>query len=230
MNIRQQVSPNKNIGRQSWTPDFIVCHITEGAYDGAVSWIMNPVSEVSYHFVVARDGRITQTVDIANTAWSNGTTNSGDSKDNRYSLIETVRNRKVNANLYTISIGFEGYSSETAGALANPQLESALWLIEHIRKEAKQAFGKEIPIANIVGHSDITPKWKPNCPGVKFPFVEIRSRLTSPAVPTQPSPSPWAKEAWEWAVANNITDGTNPQGIPTREQMVKLLHNYSQLI
>jgi len=235
MNIRQQPSPNRNIGRSGWTPDFIVCHITEGSFDGAVSWIVNPASQVSYHFVVARDGRITQAVDIANTAWANGTTNSGDSRDNRHSRLDAVRSRRVNANLYTISIGFEGRSTETAGALADAQLDAAIWLIGHIRKEAIRLFGKVIPVENIVGHADITPRWKPNCPGANFPFKEIQNRVETPPPvvpqpPPQPIPSPWAKEAWEWAVANKLTDGTNPQGIPTREQMIKLLHNYSTMM
>ena len=54
--------------------------------------------------------------------------------------------------------------------------------------------------------------------------------------PTQPSvqlpvghiPSVWAREAWAWAFANGITDGTNPQEQPTREQMMQLLFNYHQ--
>ena len=39
-------------------------------------------------------------------------------------------------------------------------------------------------------------------------------------------PSPWAMAAWDWAVLNKITDGTNPQGMPTREQVVQLIYNY----
>lgn len=38
-------------------------------------------------------------------------------------------------------------------------------------------------------------------------------------------PSDWAKEAWDWAIKNKITDGTNPQGTPTREQVVQLIYN-----
>ena len=66
MNIIKRMSPNRTVGRQGWQPDMVVCHITEGAFDGTVSWITNPASQVSYHFVVAQDGRIVQAVDIAN--------------------------------------------------------------------------------------------------------------------------------------------------------------------
>ena len=54
---------------------------------------------------------------------------------------------------------------------------------------------------------------------------------TPPVVPVIPPifsdlPSEWAREAWTWGVMQNLTDGSNPQGIPTREQMITLLHRY----
>lgn len=36
-------------------------------------------------------------------------------------------------------------------------------------------------------------------------------------------PSIWAKEAWEWAIENGITDGTNPQGMATREEVITMI-------
>jgi len=49
--------------------------------------------------------------------------------------------------------------------------------------------------------------------------------INPPPVPgTQPSE--WAREAWTWGMSINLTDGSNPQGVPTREQMVTLLHRY----
>ena len=226
MKITQSTSPNKSTGRSDWTPDIIVCHITEGSFEGAVSWLTNPASQVSSHFVVAQDGRVAQLVKIEDTAWANGTSsNPSDSRSNQNSRLAAVRERGVNANLYTISIEHEGRLSETQGALSPKQLTATTALIAHIRTEVKRIYGKEIPISreHIVAHADITPKWKPNCPGEKFPFNEIINYLKNP-------PSPWAQEAWEWAIQNNITDGTNPQGIPTREQMVKLLHNYEVFV
>jgi hypothetical protein len=49
-----------------------IIHIAEGSYDGTISWQMNPDAEVSSHFVVAYDGRITQMVDTDVTAWTQG--------------------------------------------------------------------------------------------------------------------------------------------------------------
>jgi len=174
---------------------------------------------------VARDGRIVQAVGIEDTAWANGTTTGTDNRSNSHSRLAQVRERGGNANSYTISIGFEGRSHETAGSLAPAQFEAGVWLIGHIREEVARIYGVEIPAENIVGHADITPRWKPNCPGREFPFEEIRAQIAGGAA--QDTPSPWAQAAWDWASRNRITDGTNPHGTPTREQMVQLLYNYS---
>ena len=48
----------------------------------------------------------------------------------------------------------------------------------------------------------------------------------TPELPTVAQPSPWAREAWAWGVDLGLTDGSNPQGQPTREQMITLLHRY----
>jgi len=177
MTIQQRPSPNITKGRLGWIPDIIVCHITEGAFGGAVSWITNPISRVSYHFVVAKDGRIVQAVPITDTAWANGTTNSNDTRDNRHSRLQAVRDRRTNANAYTISIGHEGHSGQTNGNLTLEQLNATVDLINHIKAEVRRIYGIEIPNENIVGHSDITPHWRPNCPGQGFPFDEIIDRL-----------------------------------------------------
>lgn len=50
----------------------VVIHIAEGYYEGTISWCRNPRSDVSAHFVVARDGRIAQLVRTDTTAWTQG--------------------------------------------------------------------------------------------------------------------------------------------------------------
>jgi len=190
MQITKTQSPNRTIGRQGWHPDHIVCHITEGSFPGTISWITNPSSQIPYHYVVSRDGRIVQAVDLADTAWANGTTTNGANNANHLSHLETVRRRNVNANLYTISIGFEGRHSEKQGDLSPVQLAAGIELIAHIREEVRQRFGVTIPLdrENIVGHSHITPRRKPNCPGQKFPFDEIIRQLSGmTAMPKNPA-------------------------------------------
>lgn len=37
-------------------------------------------------------------------------------------------------------------------------------------------------------------------------------------------PSPWAEESWEWAKKEKITDGSNPKGNATREEVVAMIY------
>lgn len=47
-----------------------VIHTTQGGYSGAVSWLRNPASQASAHYVVrSSDGQITQLVRESNKAW-----------------------------------------------------------------------------------------------------------------------------------------------------------------
>jgi len=48
----------------------VVEHIAQGYYEGTIAWQMNPSANVSSHFIVAKDGRITQMVDTDITAWT----------------------------------------------------------------------------------------------------------------------------------------------------------------
>lgn len=45
-------------------------HIAAGTYAGTIAWQMNPTAQVSSHFIVAKDGRITQMLDTTVTAWT----------------------------------------------------------------------------------------------------------------------------------------------------------------
>lgn len=47
---------------------------------------------------------------------------------------------------------------------------------------------------------------------------------TIDTVPTYPNVSEWACSSWEWAVENGITDGTDPKGLVTKEQVIKLIY------
>lgn len=182
--ITKKNSPNK-MSRRGWKPDMIVNHITEGSYAGAVSWLCNPKSGASAHFVISRKGEITQLVDIREAAWANGTS-TDPNKNNYYgkSSLKLVRDRKTNANYYTISIEHEGFYKDGYGALTPKQLEASIWLHKHIIEEVKKIYGIEIPLDrnHIVGHYQIDPIRKPNCPGRAFQFDEIIQALREDVV------------------------------------------------
>lgn len=153
----------------------IGCHIAEGTYNGTISWLKNPISIASAHFVVSKNGEVTQLVDLRDAAWAQGLSASKIPK----STLKTVRDRGVNPNLYCISIEHEGKYKDTKGALTDAQKVATVELIKHIRAEVRRIYNIDIPISreHIVGHNEINPNSKPHCPGEKFPFEEIISEL-----------------------------------------------------
>ena len=56
----------------------------------------------------------------------------------------------------------------------------------------------------------------------------ISGRVITPAPAPTPQPSSWARKAWKWGVGMGFIDDINPQGTPTREQMITLLHRYHE--
>lgn len=189
MNIAQYNSPN-HMSREGWKPDMITCHICEGTYSGSVSWLCDYKSSVSAHFVVGKNGEVAQLVPMDRAAWANGTSVTK-SKINYYgnSTLSTVRNRKTNANLYTISIEFEGFYAKTGGALTSLQLAAGVELIKYIHNRVLKKYGVNIPFdrQHIVGHCEISPIGKPNCPGQKFPWDKLISELNGNGEASNPT-------------------------------------------
>ena len=81
----------------------IVIHKTEGSFKSGVDWCMNPKSQVSYHFIIERDGTDICLVMPENTAWHAGLI-----RDAQTELIKLGSN----PNLYTIGIALAGFASE----------------------------------------------------------------------------------------------------------------------
>jgi N-acetyl-anhydromuramyl-L-alanine amidase AmpD len=258
LKITNRPSPNMSKGRQGHIPDLIVCHITDGAFPGSINWVTNPFSEVSYHYMISRTGEITQCVDLEDMAWANGTDNNGGSRDNRHSRLEIVRSRRVNANLYTVSIGFEGRHSETQGALTPEQFAAGVNVIELIIGEIYDIWGAEISLSqnSIVGHKCITPSHRPSCPGDKFPLIRIIKALEKQLYTLKNSnmqnkeqlytlkdsstqnkqqfksghmPDNWALESWAWAMNELNMDGTRPRDNITRQEAITLMHRLHNL-
>jgi N-acetyl-anhydromuramyl-L-alanine amidase AmpD len=70
---RRVNTPNK--GSQPIKPEAIVLHHSDGSYRGGVEWIANPVSKVSYHVLIARDGRRTVFANDTERCWHAGKSN-----------------------------------------------------------------------------------------------------------------------------------------------------------
>ena len=193
MRITFTQSPNHTKGRNAHVPDHFCLHTTGGTFSSGVNTVMNRASEVSYHFIISRTGEIRQFVNIADWAWANGTTNNGDNRDNSRSTLALVRQRRVNANWYTVSISF---GDMPAGNPSREQLTACAWLMNHVNAELAKSGIAPIPLRRdrVVGHGEITPVTRPNCPGRAFPFDELirmavsgSGGTTTPSQPTAPT-------------------------------------------
>jgi N-acetyl-anhydromuramyl-L-alanine amidase AmpD len=142
MNLTKLNSPNRYNGRGGWKPDMICCHVTESGCAGSVSWLNNPASSASAHFVIGKNGAVTQLIDLKDGSWCNG--NSTDPKSRLYyknSLNPIIQSRAANANLYTYSIEHEGYSyKDLYGALTEPQYQAAFEVIKLIIQDMKKSY------------------------------------------------------------------------------------------
>jgi hypothetical protein len=129
--IAEWLGPVRNQGDGDSTPNepgdrivvhmYVVEHIAEGSYAGTISWVRNPSSGVSCHFVVAKDGRCAQMVDTSIRAWTQ---------------------RKGNP--YSISIENEGH---LPAALTPQQVEKSAQILAR----AHQVHGIPLQITNRVG-------------------------------------------------------------------------------
>ena len=197
-------SPNC-MSRNGWKPDMIVNHVAEGTYVGTVSWCCNKTSGVSCHYVSGKNGELDNLVDLNKAAWCNGTsTESGAKYDYRRSTNRLVRERKTNANYYTISIEHEGYSyKDGKGALTEKQYETVLKL----HKELITKYNIPVDREHIVGHYEIAPKEKPNCPGPQFPWDRLMSDLLAWKNGSTPTVTTKEVKVTPYTVKINSDDG-----------------------
>lgn len=76
-NATHENTPNSNPGspyKRNWpeTVDTIVMHHTDGTASATIGWFANVESQVSAHFLVARDGSVHQFVSLGDIAWQAG--------------------------------------------------------------------------------------------------------------------------------------------------------------
>jgi hypothetical protein len=118
-----------------------------------------------------------------------------------------------NYNAVAIGICFEGnFDNEN---MTDAQLTAGQLLVADIVKR--------YPGIIVGKHSQFNAT---GCPGKNFPFTLMVNPVDgTPEDDADDAdiPSEWAKEAWAWAIGKGITDGTDPQGMITREQAITML-------
>lgn len=162
-------------GHKDYIPNIIVCHINN-TYNSAIKRFYDSTSDVSSHYVIRRDGHIKQVVSLDDSSWSNGTSLK-ESSDVYYKFATSklVSSVPDNANYFTFSIEHESFD----GTLTAEQIEASVKVMKEIIKYLKDKYNYDFIIDrnHIIGHNEINPVVRKKCPGSKFPFAEIISRL-----------------------------------------------------
>jgi N-acetylmuramoyl-L-alanine amidase len=148
-------SPNTGERRPGCCIDMVVLHYTGmSAADKAVSWLADPRSNVSCHYVIDEAGRITQMVPEGLRAWHAGASHwQGETDINSCSVGIEIQNP-----------GHEhGYPEFPAEQMA---------AVMALCRDIAERHG--VPPQRIVAHSDIAPGRKID-PGEKFDWASLAS-------------------------------------------------------
>ncbi|HET7133749.1 MAG TPA: peptidoglycan recognition family protein, partial [Gammaproteobacteria bacterium] len=129
-------------GRPNWQVRKVVIHTTEGGFAGSVSWLRNPRSQASAHYVVSRTGKVAQLVRESDIAWHAG----------NYTI-----------NRESIGIEHEGFSHRS-GTYTDAEYRASARLSAWIA----QRYLLPIDRSRFIGHSDVPD---PNNPKLKGGFA-----------------------------------------------------------
>jgi N-acetylmuramoyl-L-alanine amidase len=130
---KQLNTPNVSAGRRI-KPQAIVLHHTSGSYAGSVAWCMDPISRVSYHAIVGKDGKRTVLADPDERCWHTG--------------VSSWRGKR-DLNSWAIGAAFEGDTNKRE--LSEAEMASMAEYLVPLMKE----YG--IPLNNVTDHRTVSP-------------------------------------------------------------------------
>lgn len=137
--------PTPNVSPKPIRPRYIVLHHTSGAYAGSVAWCLNPASKVSYHCIIAEDGRRTVLATPDKRTWHAGLANWKGKKD-----------------LNSISVGLAFEKDTYSKPLTQEQMWSALEYVKPILKKY------EIALEDVIDHRMIASNRKNDLNPVEY--------------------------------------------------------------
>jgi N-acetyl-anhydromuramyl-L-alanine amidase AmpD len=148
--------PSGEIGKVA----MVIIHSCEGGYTGCWSWLANPISQVSAHYVVKEDGsEITQLVTEGTRAWHIGSTYNCQLN----ASFECWRNGSSN-NHFTIGVEHGGYASQTSWPTA--QIDASARLVCDVTRR----HGITRDNIRILSHAQLQPHNRTD-PGANWPWA-----------------------------------------------------------
>lgn len=147
MKIRKRIlTPVEDYSWDGNTKEAIVLHITAGSnYKGAEDTLK--IRHLSYHFIIDKDGSISQLTDINRSAWHAGI------KSNPVDRVVKFFG-DTNPNKRSIGISFVCEKDEwyVSNELTEKQIDAGVWLIKYIGSQTGIRYNGD----NIFTHGEIT--------------------------------------------------------------------------
>lgn len=190
MNIQFKQTPNYALGPTKKIA--VVLHLTLGAYNGAVEWLMNAnrPNRSSAHYVIGRNqNEITQLVKLTDIAWHAGVVSNPNARAKQI-MLKNLDGSYVNPNQYTIGIELAaGYDVDRDGVVEPNENDVTEWqyqalteLVKSFANNSETAF--VLDPKNIIIHGDITDyKEKPEV--VRAELLKRLFSSTSTPAPTK---------------------------------------------
>ncbi|SOH92504.1 Methyltransferase domain-containing protein [Monaibacterium marinum] len=158
LDITQRASPNYG-DRRGHVPSLIVLHYTAmDSAEAAICRLCEEEHQVSAHYVIGRDGDVTQLVPEDQRAWHAGAGAWGDITD-------------VNSHSIGVELDNDGFS-----AFPDVQMRALDGLLRAMRRRW------DIPKQNVIGHSDLAPGRKSD-PGALFDWGRLAAQGHAILVP-----------------------------------------------
>lgn len=164
LNIIQKPSPNFG-ERNGFKPEIIVLHIMAGSLTGTDSWFATSESQVSSHYGIGFTGEIHQYVPEEKKAWTQGLKIPPINKP-----LFKLYKQGVNPNDYCIGIEHEG---EDLSIVKEAEINASVELIKDIAKRWNIPIDRD----HIIGHYEVDPIRKPNCPATDKSIIDRIVRM-----------------------------------------------------
>ena len=161
-------SPNfdERAAGDAGTPHMIIIHTCEGNYASCWSWLVNPASHVSAHYVVNEDGsEISQLVEEPKRAWHIAANYDCSLNGNH----DCGRNGQQ-SNHFTIGIEHAGFASQAVWSAS--QIDASARLVCDITRDRGIPRDK----LHIVAHGQLQPYNRVD-PGPNWPWVSYLQRI-----------------------------------------------------